>query len=232
MKKTNMSIKSIKYWAEEDRPREKLLSYGRKHITNAELLALILGSGTYKISALDIAKNLLHETNNDLRALSRLSVKELTHFNGIGPAKAANLLATFELGNRIQGFVYSFKSVTSSYDAYQLIRPKICDLQHEEFWIIILNRSLKVLSLEKISSGGVASVLVDAKIVFNKVLSKLGSAIILCHNHPSGKLKPSQQDIHLTNRITEAAKLLDIIVSDHIIVTYDDYYSFADEGML
>lgn len=227
-----MNIKSIKYWAEEDRPREKLLSYGRKRITNTELIALILGSGTHNISALDIAKNLLNGANNNLRLLSKMSARELISFNGIGPAKAANLLATFELGNRIQSYTPKVKSITSSQDAYQLVRAKICDLPHEEFWVIVLNRSLKVISLDQVSSGGVASVLVDVKIVFHKVLTKLGSAIILCHNHPSGKLEPSQQDINLTNRINKAAKFMDITVSDHIIVTDDGYYSFADEGLL
>jgi DNA repair protein RadC len=224
---------SIKAWAEEDRPREKLLSFGRKHISNAEIIALLLGSGTKEHSALDIAKNILDFCKHDLHRLSKLSVTELTSFNGVGPARAAHLLAAIELSCRIQALPKQKSNVIKgSMDVYHHIKAKIADLSHEEFWVIFLNNSLQVLHSEKISSGGITSVLVDVRIVFNKAINHLATNIVLCHNHPSGKLFPSDADKALTQKMISAGGYLDIKISDHLIVTREGFFSFNDEGLL
>lgn len=224
---------SIKSWAEEDRPREKLLLKGRAALTDAELMAILLGSGTQKLSAVDVAKLILAAAGNDLNELARLSVKELMRHKGIGEAKAITIVAALELGRRRKETAAAARvTITCSTDIYNLIRPHLQDLPHEEFWVIMLNRANVVMRQEKISSGGVAGTVADPKMIFQQALEKLASSIILVHNHPSGNRQPSAADILLTKKLKEAGNFLDLPVLDHLIYTDRGYYSFADEGIL
>ncbi|GAB3831532.1 RadC family protein [Hymenobacter jeollabukensis] len=224
---------SIKSWAEEDRPREKLLLKGRAALSDAELMAILLGSGTTKLSAVDVAKLILASTGNDLNELAKLSVKELMRHKGIGEAKAITIVAALELGRRRKETAASERvTITCSTDIYNLIRPNLQDLPHEEFWVIMLNRANVVMRQEKISSGGVAGTVADPKMIFKQALEKLASSIILVHNHPSGNRQPSAADIMLTKKLKEAGNFLDLPVLDHLIYTDRGYYSFADEGIL
>ncbi|AYA37318.1 JAB domain-containing protein [Hymenobacter oligotrophus] len=224
---------SIKSWAEEDRPREKLLLKGRAALSDAELMAILLGSGTAKLSAVDVAKLVLAATGNDLNQLARLSVKELMRHKGIGEAKAITIVAALELGRRRKETAAAERTtITCSTDIYNLVRPALQDLPHEEFWVILLNRANVVMRQEKISSGGVAGTVADPKMIFKHALEQLASSIILVHNHPSGNRQPSAADIALTKKLKEAGKFLDLPVLDHLIYTDRGYYSFADEGIL
>ncbi|UYZ57608.1 RadC family protein [Hymenobacter latericus] len=224
---------SIKSWAEEDRPREKLLLKGRAALSDAELMAILLGSGTAKLSAVDVAKLVLAATGNDLNQLARLSVKELMRHKGIGEAKAITIVAAMELGRRRKETAAAERTtITCSTDIYNLVRPSLQDLPHEEFWVILLNRANVVMRQEKISSGGVAGTVADPKMIFKHALEQLASSIILVHNHPSGNRQPSAADIALTKKLKEAGKFLDLPVLDHLIYTDRGYYSFADEGIL
>lgn len=227
------NFSSIKAWAEEDRPREKLMLKGRQSLSDAELLAILIGSGNQQESAVALAQRILHETGNDLQALSKMTHSELMRFRGIGEAKAITITAALELGRRRQLTPLREKpQVQSSRDAFDAIAGQLHDLAHEEFWILCLNRANRILSRDKISSGGVSGTVVDAKMVFRKALDMGASAIILAHNHPSGTRQPSQADIELTRKLVQAGKSLDLQVLDHLIITNDGYYSFADEGML
>lgn len=231
MKTYDKPVLSIKNWAEEDRPREKLLLKGKNHLTDAELLAIILGTGTRVESALSLAKKLLGHVQNDLHELGKLTPVELMKIKGVGQAKAVSVLAAIELGRRRQmADIREKPKITSSLDAYKLMAALLMDLPHEEFWILLLNRANRVLSREQISQGGVTGTVADAKIIFRKALEGKATSIILFHNHPSGNLRPSQADIDLTRKLTEAGKNLEITVLDHIIVAERGYYSFADEG--
>lgn len=224
---------SIKSWAEEDRPREKLLQKGRAALSDAELMAILLGSGTAKLSAVDVAKLILAAVDNDLNALARLSVKELMRHKGIGEAKAITIVAALELGRRRKEAASAQRTtITCSTDIYNLIRPNLQDLPHEEFWVILLNRANVVMRKTSISSGGVAGTVADPKLIFKEALEQLASSIILVHNHPSGNRNPSAADIALTRKVKEAGQFLDLPVLDHLIYTDLGYYSFADEGML
>ncbi|HEX8546682.1 MAG TPA: DNA repair protein RadC [Cytophagaceae bacterium] len=227
---TNLPILS---WAEEDRPREKLLGKGRTALTDAELIAILLGSGTVSLTAVDVAKIILKEVNNDLHELARLSVKDLKKFKGIGEAKAITIISALELGRRRKDSeIVQKPKVSCSEDAYQYIKPDLLDLPHEEFWIILLNRANQIIKKQPVSSGGVSGTIADPKIIFKIALENLASGIILAHNHPSGNLKPSEADILLTNKLKAGGKLLDTPILDHIIFTNQSYYSFADEGKL
>ncbi len=224
---------SIKAWAEEDRPREKLLLRGRQNVSDAELIAILLGSGNRNETAVSLAQRILKTNSNNLNRLSRLSVSDLKKFNGIGQAKAITLIAALELGRRRQlSEILNRHKILSSNDAYQLIGPLIGDLNHEEFWVVFLNRANRVIDKKRISSGGVSGTVVDAKIIFKLALEKLASSVILYHNHPSGNLNPSSNDLELTRKIKSGAKLLDISVLDHIIIAETGYFSFADEAVL
>jgi DNA repair protein RadC len=224
---------SIKQWAEEDRPREKLLLKGKAALSDAELIAILIGSGTRNLSAVDVGKILLKEANNNLHDLARMGFKELTKIPGIGEAKAITVMAALELGRRRKEMEAPHRpKITSSKDAYEVVRPHLLDAPHEEFWVILLNRANMVLKTDCISKGGVAGTVADPKMIFKRALDELASAIILAHNHPSGNLKPSEADLQLTKKMKEAGKLLDLPILDHIIFTNHSYYSFADEGTL
>ena len=232
-KEQYLTISSIKSWAEADRPREKLLAHGRTVLSDAELIAILIGSGTKSLSAIDLGKNILAEVDHDLNQLAKFSVKELTRFKGIGQAKAISIIAALELGRRRkESAVQEKPKITSSKDAYDLLKTVMLDLGHEEFWIIILNRANKVIKMKRVSSGGISGTVADVKIIFKEAIDQMASGLILAHNHPSGNRNPSQQDIRLTRKLKESGQLLDIPVLDHIIFAEDKYYSFADEAML
>lgn len=223
----------IKSWAEEDRPREKLLLKGRAALSDAELIGILIGSGTPKLTAVDVAKLILNAVNNDLNELAKLSVNDLTKHPGIGEAKAISIVSALELGRRRKETASAAKTkITCSTDIYQYIRPQLLDLPHEEFWVILLNRANVVMKKLPVSTGGVAGTVADPKIIFKQAIESLASAIILVHNHPSGNLKPSSADITLTKKMKEAGAFLDLPILDHIIFADSGYYSFADEGVL
>jgi len=223
----------IPQWAEDDRPREKLLIKGRSSLSDAELLAILLGTGTKALSAVDLAKQILQQADQNLNNLARLSVKDLTKIKGIGEAKAISIVSALELGRRRKESVSPGRPrITNSIDVVEIMKQDLLDLNHEEFWIIILNRANYVLRKNKISSGGISGTVADPKLIFKSALDHSGSSIILVHNHPSGNLQPSQADITLTKTLKEAGKFLEIPVLDHIIVSDNSYFSFADEGMM
>jgi DNA repair protein RadC len=223
----------IQDWAEEDRPREKLLLKGRSSLSDAEILAILIGSGTITLSAVDVAKLILNGVDNDLNKLSKLSVKELQKFKGIGEAKAITIISALELGRRKMDTGASKEDkINSANDVYQILRPHFIDLPHEEFWILLLNRANQVIKKTQISSGGVTGTVVDAKIIFKQALEHLACGIILAHNHPSGNLMASEQDKDLTQKIKAAGKLLDIQLLDHLIITNTGFMSFSEKNML
>jgi len=226
----NLNIKS---WSPEDRPREKLILKGKSALSDAELIAILLGSGTRALSAVDLAKKVLYPTGNNLHELARLTVKDLTKIPGIGQAKALTIVAALELGRRRKELDGREKTkVTGSKDAYDLIKADLLDISHEEFWILLLNRANRVIKKVQVSQGGVAGTVADPKIIFKLALDELASGIILAHNHPSGNLTASQADLDLTKKLKDAGKLLDIQVLDHLIVAGQKYFSFADEGLM
>jgi DNA repair protein RadC len=229
-KDDNLKILS---WAEEDRPREKLLLKGKSALSDAELIAILIGSGTKSLSAVDVGKIILTKANNNLNELARFSVSDLKKIKGIGEAKAISIVSALELGRRRKEaeFVDKIK-ITCSNDIYELMKPELLDLPKEEFWTILLNRANRLIKKEQVSSGGISGTVADPKVIFKSALDHYASSIILIHNHPSGNLKPSQADINLTNKMKEAGKLLEIPVLDHIIFGDENYLSFADEGLL
>ena len=224
---------TIKQWAEEDRPREKLLLKGKHILTDAEILAILIGSGTKSQSAVELAKHILLDFDNDLNALARQNVKDLIRFKGIGEARAINIVAAFELSRRrtSEGIAENL-FIRSSRDIFELYKSQFMDMAHEEFWIVLLNRRNKVLKQQFISSGGVAGTVVDPKIIFKYALAELATSIILIHNHPSGNKKASHEDIRITKKLHQAGELMEVKVLDHIIFAGNDYYSFADEGLI
>lgn len=224
---------SIKEWAEADRPREKLIIKGKAALSDAELIAILIGSGTKAQSAVELARSILSQYSNDLNHLARLSLSDLKKFNGIGEAKAVSIISALELGRRRKNIETSAKpKITCSADVFNHLQPYLMDLDHEQFWALYLNRSNTILQIEQISSGGVTGTVVDSKVIFKKALAHLACGIILAHNHPSGNLKPSHQDIQLTKKMKVAGQTLDINVLDHIIFTDHGYFSFADESMM
>ncbi len=224
---------TIKSWAEEDRPREKLLSQGRRNLSDAELIAILIGSGNRDETAVELSRRILHSLDNDLDKLGRLSVNELSKFKGIGEAKAISIIAALELGRRRrESESQKVERITGSRDVFTLMSRYFADLNHEEFWIVLLSRSNSVLSRHLISKGGQSGTIADPKIIFQTALENHAASIILSHNHPSGNLKPSQADISLTRKLCEAGGLLDMPVLDHLIFANQSFFSFADEGMM
>lgn len=224
---------SIKDWAVEDRPREKLLKKGTRILSDAELLAILIGSGNTSESAVELSRRILSSVNNDLSELSKKDANFLLKFNGIGDAKAVNILAALELGRRRKENQSSDKVIiTESGQAAKFFQPMMEDLNHEEFWVLLLNRSNTVIDKFMISQGGLTGTVIDVKIILRIAIEKLSSSIILCHNHPSGNLKPSDSDLKITKKIKEAARIMEISVLDHLIIAHDEYISFADEGLI
>lgn len=224
---------NILSWAEEDRPREKLILKGKAALSDAELIGILIGSGTRSLSAVDLSKIILGNVKNNLNELAKLSVKDLQQFKGIGQAKAITIVSALELGRRRRESQFIQKpKITCSQDAYEVIKPELLDLSFEVFWVLLLNRANQVIKKSQISTGGISGTVADPKIIFKIALESSCSAIILVHNHPSGNLKPSAADIHLTKKLKEAGSLLEIPVLDHLIFSDNGYYSFADEGIL
>lgn len=229
-KEKHINLKSL---SEDDRPREKLTLLGRQQLSDAELLAIILGSGNTKETAVQLAQRMLHENNNDLNNFAKLSLNDLKKFKGVGLAKAVNIVAAFELGRRRKDTESSGpQKISSSKDAFAILNIKLADLPHEEFWMLLLNRANHVIKTESISKGGISGTVVDVRLISKSAIETNASGVILAHNHPSSNLKPSEQDIELTKKIKAALKLFDISLLDHIIIGDNAYFSFGDEGLL
>jgi DNA repair protein RadC len=226
-------INSIKMWAEDDRPREKMKLKGRNVLSDAELLAIIIGSGNRHLSAVELSRQILSSVGNSLSKLSKLSIADLNKFKGIGEAKAISIMATLEIARRKGSEEQApISKISSSKNVYDLLKPKFLDLSHEEFYVIYLDRANQVLKTEQISKGGISGTVADGKIIFQKALETKCSALILAHNHPSGQLKPSEADLKLTKSLINFGKYIDLQVLDHLIFSDNSYLSFADEGIL
>lgn len=224
---------SIKNWSQDDQPREKLLHKGKAALSDAELVAILIGSGNRNESAVELCKRILASVDNNLSELGKISIKQLMAFNGIGEAKAISIMAALELGRRRRGKEALEKHIiTSSKSVFELLQPLIGELEHEEFWIVYLNNSNKVILKNQLSKGGITGTLVDVRLVLKNALEVGATGLILAHNHPSGTLKPSEADKQITNKLKIAAESLDIKVLDHLIITENAYFSFADESLL
>ncbi len=224
---------SIKAWAEDDRPREKLRAKGKHVLSDAELIAILISSGSKNESAVELSKRILSSINNNLNALGKLSVDDLMKFKGIGEAKAITIIAALELGRRRRlEEALELPKITDSKAIFEIMQPIIGELSTEEFWIIYLNNSNKVLHKSQLSTGGLTGTVVDVRLVFKKAIEINSTALILCHNHPSGNTKPSEADIQLTKKMKIGGETLDIKVLDHLIITEKAYFSFADEGLM
>jgi DNA repair protein RadC len=223
----------ISDWAPEDRPREKLLIKGISTLSNAELLAILIGSGIKEKSAVDLGRELLNIADNNLNTLGKLDISDLRKINGIGEAKAVTIAAALELGRRRKiSDTGENQQIKCSADVFNLLQPVMEDISHEEFWILFLNRSNRVINRLKISQGGVSGTVTDVRIIMKKAVENLASGIIVCHNHPSGNLTPSESDTKITQKIKEAGDLMDVQLLDHLIISGNDYYSFADNSVL
>lgn len=224
---------SIKDWDSQDRPREKMTTKGAAALTDAELLAILIRAGTIGYNALEVGQALLRSAGGDLNQLARMSYKEMMKTKGLGETKAIGIAAALELGRRRQRADHTEKQkITSSQDAYNVIGSTICDLPHEEFWVIFLDRANQVIRPHKVSQGGIAGTVVDTRLIFKAAIEALASGIILVHNHPSGNLRPSTADIDITRKLKAAGQTLEIPVLDHLIIANNKYLSFADEGMM
>ncbi|MFY8182410.1 MAG: RadC family protein [Flavobacterium sp.] len=222
----------INQWAEDDRPREKFLLKGKSSLSDSELLAILIGSGSRNESAVQLCQRILFSVDNNLNQLGKLSIQKLTEFKGIGEAKAITIAAALELGRRRRTEdAEELKKITSSKAVFEIMQPIIGELPHEEFWILYLNNSNKVIHKAQLSKGGITGTVVDSRIVFKTAFEQNATSIILTHNHPSGKLVASDADKEITQKLKMAGKQLDIIVIDHIIITENGYYSFQDEGI-
>jgi len=227
------STTTIKSWSEDDRPREKMIIKGRLALSDAELIAILIGSGTRELSAVQLSQTILSKANNNLNHLSRFSIDDLMQFKGIGEAKAISILSALELARRKSTTEKDKRTkIKSSKDAFNELMGVFLDLAHEEFYILLLNRANEVIGKEQISKGGVAGTVADGKIIFSHALSKKSSAIILAHNHPSGSLKPSEADLRLTKQLASFGKYIDLEILDHLIFSDNNYFSFADEGVM
>jgi|SRR6056297_254069 len=223
----------IKEWAVEDRPREKLLKKGIHSLSNAEIIALLIGSGTKNESAVELSRRILNNVNNNLNELGKLGVNELIKNKGIGEAKAITIIAALELGKRRKiSEILEKKKITQSNDVFEFFQPVLGDLPHEEFWILLLNRANRIIEKKKISQGGVSGTVIDVKVILKHAIENLSSSLILCHNHPSGNKTPSNADNTITRKLVEAGDIMDIKILDHIIIADTAYYSYADEGNL
>jgi DNA repair protein RadC len=224
---------SIRNWALEDRPREKLMQKGIAVLSDAELIAILVNSGTRDESAVALSRRLLAGISNNLNELAKLTVNDLKQVKGIGEARAITIIAALELGRRRKmEEVIQKKKIGGSQDVFGLFQPLLGDLPHEEFWVLFLNRSNLILDRVKISQGGLAGTVTDVRIIMKHAIEKLACSIILCHNHPSGNLKPSEADIKITRKLKDAGDILDVSVLDHLIVSDASFFSFADEGIL
>ncbi len=230
---TNNESLSIKNWAESDRPREKLLAQGERVLSDAELLAIILGSGSKNESAVELARRILQSVDNDLNQLGKCRVHELMKFKGIGQAKAINIVATTELGRRRKAQEPTKRAkIKIATDVVDIMSPLLSDLPIEEFWIILLNQANTVIKQVRISSGGIAGTAVDIRIILKHAIENMATALILCHNHPSGNTQASNDDIQTTTQIAQAAKIMNIRLLDHIIIAGNQYLSFCNEGII
>ena len=217
----------------DDRPREKMMMHGVRALSNAELLAILIGSGNTEETAIELSQRILNSADNSLHLLGKYSLNELTRYKGIGEAKAITILAAMELGRRRREEVVPERPILdASNKSYEYMKQRLADLPHEEFWAIMLNRAGRVIDTVMVSKGGTASTTVETKIILKVAIESLASAIVLCHNHPSGSCRPSREDELVTRRVSEAARLMDITVVDHIIVCDNNYYSFADNGFI
>jgi DNA repair protein RadC len=223
----------IKEWAVEDRPREKLSKNGPRSLSDAELIAILIGSGNLEETAVELSRRILASVDNNLNELGRKSIEYLQTYKGIGEAKAITIVAALELGKRRKESDIKIKSkITGSKDAADYFQSMLGDLNHEEFWILLLDRGNKIMDSFRVSEGGISGTVIDVRKILKVAIEKQASSLILCHNHPSGTLQASDADLKITRKITDASKLMDISVLDHVIIGNDKYYSFADEGIL
>ncbi len=230
---TENSRKSIKQWAEDDRPREKLLAKGKAALSDAELIAILIGSGNSSESAVELSRRILQAAADNLVELSRMSVSDLIKFKGIGEAKAISIVAALELGRRRRSAeAQERKRIVTSRDAFEYLYANMADLHYEQFWILLLDQSNKVIGAVQVSDGGIAGTVADPKRIFKTAIERNAAAMILCHNHPSGQLKPSDADVRLTKKLFQSGEMLEIRVIDHLIIGHDQYFSFSDEGVL
>lgn len=224
---------SIKHWSENDKPREKLMFKDKVALSDAELLAILIGSGSRNESAVDLCKRILAASENNLNQLGKQNIQQLLQFKGIGEAKAISIIAALELGKRRRlEEAKQLSQIKSSKDVFEHMQPLIGDLTNEEFWVLLLNNSNKIIQKIQLSKGGLTATLVDVRLLFKQALEYFATAIILVHNHPSGQLKPSEANKNITKKISDAGNVLDIKLLDHIIITEHDYFSFADDGIL
>ena len=224
---------TITQWAEEDRPREKMMMHGASALSNAELLAILIGSGNAEESAVELMRKVLNDYHNNLNELGKASIDDLCRYKGIGSAKAISILAASELGKRRkEEAVKERVTILSSKDVYDCFYPLMCDLPTEEFWVLMLNQASKIIDKVKISAGGLSATAVDVRCILREALVKRASAIVLCHNHPSGNVRPSKEDDLLTRHVAQASECMDIRLVDHIILTDGAFYSYSDEGRI
>ena len=224
---------TITQWAEEDRPREKMMMHGASALSNAELLAILIGSGNAEESAVELMRKVLNDYHNNLNELGKASNDDLCLYKGIGSAKAISILAASELGKRRkEEAVKERVTILSSKDVYDCFYPLMCDLPTEEFWVLMLNQASKIIDKVKISAGGLSATAVDVRCILREALVKRASAIVLCHNHPSGNIRPSKEDDYLTRHVAQASECMDIRLVDHIILTDGAFYSYSDEGRI
>jgi len=223
----------ISDWAEEDRPREKMIAKGVESLSNAELLAILMRSGSSEDNAVELSRKVLADFSNNLNVLGKATFAQLKCYKGVGEAKALSIIAALELGRRRNtGEIIEKKQITNSRDIFMLFHPKLSDLPHEEFWILFLNNSNRFIDMQRLSVGGLSNTAADVRLIMKMAIEQLASCIVLCHNHPSGNATPSQYDMQITNKVKEGGALLDIRLIDHVIIADNQYYSFADEGRL
>lgn len=224
---------NINQWAEEDRPREKMMAHGAEVLSDAELLAILIGSGSHDETAVELMRRVLFACGNNLNELGKLSVEQLCSFKGIGPAKAVTIMAACELGRRRKlAEIEERFVVRSSRDIYNYFHPKMADLPIEEIWVMLLNNACKVMDTRRVAIGGISEVVADVRLVLREAIMARATAVVLCHNHPSGSIHPSRHDDSLTDRLRQACEVMNIRFIDHVIVTDGRYYSYVDEGRL